>query len=199
MVTLEHEGIKQIKLYAKENNIPIMLDDGIEFLTTFLVKHQIQSVLEIGTAIGYSAIMMALTNPFVKITSVERDEKRYLEALKNIKKFNLDDRITLIFKDAMELKLHDKFDFIFLDAAKAQNINFFNSFSSNLNSNGYIFTDNLSFHGLVNKKESEIKSRNVRGLVRKINEYIEFLKKNNDYDTNFYEIGDGISISQSKK
>lgn len=199
MVMLEHEELKQIKKYAEENNIPIMLDDGIDFLTTFLIKNQIKNVLEIGTAIGYSAIMMALTNPYIKITSVERDKERYLEALKNVKKLNLESRITLIFKDALELKLQDKFDLIFLDAAKAQNIQFFNSFSSNLNSNGYFFTDNLSFHGLVDKEEDEIKSRNVRGLVRKIKEYIEFLKQNDNYNTVFYEIGDGISISQSKK
>lgn len=199
MVGVEHMMIRQIKKYAKDNNIPIMQDAGIDFLTTFLIKNKIRSVLEIGTAIGYSAIMMALTNPYIKITSVERDEKRYLEALKNIKELHLDDRITLVFKDALDLKLEDKFDLIFLDAAKAQNINFFHSFSRNLNSNGFIITDNLEFHGLVEKDESEIKSRNVRALVRKIKEYIRFLEQNVEYETTFYKIGDGLSVSQSKK
>lgn len=191
--------VKQIKKYAKDNNIPIMQDAGIDFLTTFLIKNKIRSVLEIGTAIGYSAIMMALTNPYIKITSVERDEKRYLVALKNIKELHLDDRITLVFKDALDLRLEDKFDLIFLDAAKAQNINFFHSFSGNLNSNGFIITDNLEFHGLVEKDEGEIKSRNVRALVRKIKEYIRFLEQNVEYETTFYKIGDGLSVSQSKK
>lgn len=199
MVGVEHMMIKQIKKYAKDHNIPIMQDAGIDFLTIFLIKNKIRSVLEIGTAIGYSAIMMALTNPYIKITSVERDEKRYLEALKNIKELHLDDRITLVFKDALDLKLEDKFDLIFLDAAKAQNINFFHSFSRNLNSNGFIITDNLEFHGLVEKDESEIKSRNVRALVRKIKEYIRFLEQNVEYETTFYKIGDGLSVSQSKK
>ena len=175
-----------------------MMDAGIDFLTTFIIKNHINSVLEIGTAIGYSAIMMALSNPLLKITSVERDEKRYLEALKNIKKFNLEERITLIFKDATDLNLDDKFDLIFLDAAKGQNINFFKSFSNNLNDKGFIITDNLSFHGLVEKKEEEIESKNVRSLVRKIKEYITFLEENNSFETKFYHIGDGISVSQKK-
>lgn len=199
MVGTSHEEVRKIKKYALEKKVPIMQDEGIDFLTTFLIKNQIKSVLEIGTAIGYSAIMMALSNPYVKITSVERDEVRYLEALKNIKKLHLDDRITLIFKDALDLKLEEKFDLIFLDAAKSQNINFFNLFSSNLNSEGYIITDNLEFHGLVAKDEKEIKSRNVRGIVRKIKDYIRFLESNTSYETTFYKIGDGISVSKSKK
>ncbi len=199
MVGTSHEEVRKIKEYALEKKVPIMQDEGIDFLTTFLIKNQIKSVLEIGTAIGYSAIMMALSNPYVKITSVERDEVRYLEALKNIKKLRLDDRITLIFKDALDLKLEEKFDLIFLDAAKSQNINFFNLFSSNLNSEGYIITDNLEFHGLVAKDEKEIKSRNVRGIVRKIKDYIRFLESNTSYETTFYKIGDGISVSKSKK
>lgn len=199
MVGTSHEEVRKIKEYALEKKVPIMQDEGIDFLTTFLIKNQIKSVLEIGTAIGYSAIMMALSNPYVKITSVERDEVRYLEALKNIKKLHLDNRITLIFKDALDLKLEEKFDLIFLDAAKSQNINFFNLFSSNLNSEGYIITDNLEFHGLVAKDEKEIKSRNVRGIVRKIKDYIKFLESNTSYETTFYKIGDGISVSKSKK
>lgn len=199
MVGTSHEEVRKIKEYALEKKVPIMQDEGIDFLTTFLIKNQIKSVLEIGTAIGYSAIMMALSNPYIKITSVERDEVRYLEALKNIKKLHLDNRITLIFKDALDLKLEEKFDLIFLDAAKSQNINFFNLFSSNLNSEGYIITDNLEFHGLVAKDEKEIKSRNVRGIVRKIKDYIRFLESNTSYETTFHKIGDGISVSKSKK
>ena len=81
--------IREIKEYAKQNDVPIMQDEGIEFLTNFIVKNQITTILEIGTAIGYSAIMMALTNPRIKVVSIERDEERYLEALKNVKKFLL--------------------------------------------------------------------------------------------------------------
>ena len=194
-----YSKIKEIKEYAKVNNVPIMLDDGIDFLTTFIIKYQISSVLEIGTAIGYSAIMMALANPKLKVVSIERDEERYLEALKNVKKFGLEDRITLLFKDALDVNIKDKFDLIFLDGAKGQNINFFEHFERNLNDEGFVITDNISFHGYVEKDESDIKSRNLRGLVRKIKAYIEFLKDNPNYITTFYEKGDGIAVTQKKE
>ena len=173
-----------------------MLDDGINFLTTFIIKHQIKNVLEIGTAIGYSAIMMALSSPHVKITSIERDHERYLEAVKNIKKFDLEDRITLIYNDAELVELKDQYDLIFIDAAKGKNRAFFEKFSKNLVKEGYVVTDNINFHGYVNKDESEIKTRNLRGLVRKIKEYITFLKNNSEFHTDFYEVGDGITVSK---
>ena len=191
-----YEIVKEIRTYAKENNVPIMLDDGIEFLTKYIVENKINTVLEIGTAIGYSAIMMALANPNLTVTTIERDEKRYLEALKNIKKLNLENRITLIFNDALDVNSECKYDLIFIDAAKAQSIKFFEKFERNLNPGGVIVTDNLEFHGLVKKKEEEIESRNLRALVRKVKEYINFLKANDRYETEFLSIGDGISVSK---
>lgn len=188
-----------MKDYANDHHVPIMEEEGINFLTTFVIKHQIKNVLEIGTAIGYSAIMMALCQPTLRITSIERDEERYLEALKNIKKFHLEDRITLIFKDALDVKIEGEFDLIFIDAAKAQEIKFFNLFTKNLTSKGFVVTDNIYFHGLVEKNEKEIKSHNLRGLVRKIKEYISFLNTNPDYDTIIYRVGDGIAVSQKKQ
>ena len=191
--------IKNIKEYAKENKVPIMQDDGMDFLTTLIIKNQSRNILEIGTAIGYSAIMMALCNPLIKVTSIERDEKRYLEAVKNIKKLNLENRITLIFNDALNVNLDDKYDLIFIDAAKSQNIKFFDKYKKNLLPNGYIITDNIMFHGLVNKDENEIKSRDLRGLVRKIKLYIEFLENHDKYKTVFYnDIGDGIAVTTVK-
>ena len=191
-----YEIVKEIRTYAKENNVPIMLDDGIEFLTKYIVENKINTVLEIGTAIGYSAIMMALANPNLTVTTIERDEKRYLEALKNIKKLNLENRITLIFNDALDVNIEGKYDLIFIDAAKAQSIKFFEKFERNLNPGGVIVTDNLEFHGLVKKKEEEIESRNLRALVRKVKGYINFLKANDRYETEFLSIGDGISVSK---
>lgn len=191
--------IKEIKEYAKENNVPIMVDEGIEFLTTFIIKHQISTVLEVGTAIGYSAIKMATASPNLKIVTIERDEARYLEALKNIKKLNLEDRITLIFNDALEVHLKEKFDLIFLDGAKGKNIEFLEHFEKNLNDDGFFITDNIGFHGLVEKDESEIKSRDLRGLVRKIKKYIAYLKESTVYDTKFYEKGDGIAVTSKKE
>ena len=198
MVGDNYKIIKEIKKEAKENKVPIMEDDGIDFLTTFIIKHQIKNVLEIGTAVGYSAIMMALANPKVKITSIERDEKRYLEAVKNIKKLGLENRITLLLRDALTVKWQDTIDLVFIDAAKAQNIKFFELFSRNLQDGGYIITDNMYFHGLVEKNEKEIESHNVRGIVRKIKEYINFLKENEDYETTIMPIGDGIAVSKKR-
>ena len=190
--------IREMKQYAEVNSVPIMVDEGIDFLTTFILKNHVKNVLEIGTAIGYSAIMMALVDPNLKITTIERDEVRYLEALKNVKAFDLENRITLIYNDAFNVKLDEKFDLIFIDAAKAQNIKFFEMFERNLEYRGVIITDNLKFHGLVDKKEEEIKSKNLRALVRKIKDYVDYLKTNEKYNTEFFEVGDGISVSTRK-
>lgn len=183
----------EIEDYAKKYNIPIMQKDGITFLTNFIKENNVKTILEIGTAIGYSAIKMALVADDIHVTSIERDISRYEEAVKNVSKYNLEDRITLILDDAFNVSLTDFFDLIFIDAAKAQNIKFFNKFSSNLNDKKYIITDNLNFHGLVNSNQEM--SKNLRQLVKKINNYIEFLKENKDYDTTFYDVGDGISVS----
>ena len=198
MVKSNYAIIKEIKEYAIKNKVPIMNQEGIDFLTTFIIKYQIKNILEVGTAIGYSAIMMTLCGPNIKVTTIERDEQRYLEAIKNIKKIGLEDRITLIFNDALKTRIDDKYDLIFIDAAKAQNIKFFELFERNLKDGGFIITDNMYFHGLVNKNEKEIKSRNVRGIVRKIKDYITFLKNNDNYNTTIYDIGDGIAVSEKK-
>ncbi len=191
--------IGKIKEYAKKFKVPIMQDEGINFLTDFIRKNQIKNILEVGTAIGYSAIMMALVNNEVKITTIERDENRYLEALKNIKRLGLEKRITLIFKDANDTYLDEKFDLVFLDAAKGQNIRFFQNFERNLVNGGYIITDNMNFHGLVFKDPQEITSKNLRSLVKKIKEYRAFLEENPLYVTQIYSLGDGIAVSNRKK
>ncbi len=192
------EEIESIKSYALENNVPIMQDAGINYLTNYIKKNKIKKILEIGTAIGYSAIMMCLVDSDVEVTTIERDEKRYLEAIKNIKKFKLEDRINLIYNDALEVKINDTYDLIFIDAAKAQNTKFFEKFERNLKSGGSIITDNMYFHGLVFKDEEEIGSRNLRQLVRKVKNYTLFLERNNKYDTEFLNIGDGLAISIKK-
>ena len=167
-------------------------------LTTFIMKKQIKRVLEVGTAIGYSAIMMALCDKEVHITTIERDETRYLEALKNIKKFGLEDRITLIFNDALQVDLNDEFDLIFIDAAKGKNKDFFNQFEHNLAIDGFIITDNMNFHGYVAMDESEIESKNIRGIVSKIKDYIYFLENHMLYKTTIYNIGDGVAVTERR-
>lgn len=191
-----NETIKNMEEYAKNNNVPIMQKDGIEFLLKFIKDNNIKSILEIGTAIGYSSIRMALLDNSINITTIERDSSRYSLALENIEKVSLSNRINVIYDDALNVNLNTKFDLIFIDAAKGKNIEFFEKYKKNLNNGGYIITDNLCFHGLVETDLSQIESRNVRGLVRKIRNYIDFLKQNKEFSTKFYTVGDGISISR---
>ena len=192
---LDENIIRQIKTYAELNNIPIMMDSGLDYLLKYISKNKIKKVLEIGTAIGYSAIMMCSVDSELVVTTIERDEKRYLEALKNVKDLHLEDRITLIYNDALNVRLDDKFDLVFIDAAKAQNIKFFQKFEPCLKKNGTIITDNMSFHGLVNEKNDERLSRNVRQLVRKVRDYKVFLENHKRFQTDFLDIGDGLAVS----
>ena len=192
-----HIRIKEIEKYAEENNIPIMQKDGIEFLTKYIKENKIKNVLEIGSAIGYSSIMMELVDNDIKVTTIERDEERYNIALKNIDEFNLNDRINIILGDALDTNIEGTYDLIFIDAAKSQYIKFFEKYELNLKQGGVIVTDNLSFHGLV-EDESKTTNRNTKQLVRKIRKYIEYLKENKNYKTVFYKLGDGIAISIKK-
>lgn len=197
---MKEEYIKQMEDYAEEKNIPIMDKKGIDFLCRFIEKNEIRNILEIGTAIGYSSIKMALVNKNINIISIERDQERYIEAIKNVKKMKLDKRISLVLADALDLGLNfkdTKFDMILIDAAKAQYINFFNKFEKNLADDGVIISDNMNFHGLVENVD-EIKSRNLRQLITKLKKYISFLQENEKYDTKFYKVGDGIAITAKK-
>ena len=189
--------IEAIEKYAKDNNVPIMEHEGIEFLTKYIKEHNVKKILEIGTAIGYSAIRMALIDNNIKIVTIERDKNRYDEALKNISNMDLKNQITPILNDAFDVVLDEKYDLIFIDAAKAQYIKFFEKFKNNLSENGVIISDNLNFHGLTHGEHKNL-SRNVKGLVRKLNLYIEFLKNNEEFNTIFLELGDGIGISTRK-
>ena len=188
-------NIIEMKKYALENNVPIMTDEGLKFLLDYIKNHSIKRVLEIGTAIGYSAICMCSIDDDITVTSIERDEKRYLEAVKNVKKCDLDNRIQLMFGDALETEVKGMYDLIFIDAAKAQNIKFFEKYQKNLSDNGTIITDNMNFHGLVQQEDQSTLSRNLRQLVRKVNNYKAYLIENEKFQTNFYDIGDGIAVS----
>lgn len=187
--------LKALEKYAEENNVPIIQKEGLNFILNYIKENKVKKILEIGTAIGYSAINMALIDENIKITTIERNKEMFSLATKNVKDFNLEKRINIIYADALEAEIKDKYDLIFIDAAKAQYIKFFEKYKSNLKENGAIITDNLNFHGLANNPE-EIHSKNLKALVRKINNYKEFLKENKEFKTNFYEKGDGISVSK---
>ena len=172
--------LEEIEIYAKNNNVPIMEKEGIEYLTNYIKDNDVKNILEVGTAIGYSAIKMCLVSDDIKVTTIERDKERYDMAIENIKKFNLEDRINVIFGDALEVSVDGNYDLIFIDAAKSQSIKFFNKYEVLLNSNGTIITDNINFHGYTFSNE-RINSRNLRQMIRKIHEYLDFLKENKDY------------------
>ena len=191
--------IKAMEAYAIENNVPIIQKESILYIMKYIKEHNYKSILEIGSAIGYSAILMASTSDDIKLTTIERDETRYMECLKNIKKSGLDKKITTVYQDALEVNLTGvSYDLIFIDAAKGQNINFFEKYKNFLNKGGVIITDNLAFHGLVGKSET-IESKNLRQLVEKVEKYIEFLKDNDEFTTEFLDIGDGLSVSKRKE
>ena len=183
--------------YAIEKEDDIMLKDGIEYLCNYIKEHNIKRILEIGSAIGYSAIKMALVSDDITVTTIEKDKVRYDMAVLNIQKFNLDKRIKIILGDALETEIDGEYDLIFIDASKGNNTNFFKKYSKNLSSYGIIITDNLLFHGLV-RDEKLIKTKNQRGIVRKIKDYIDFLDKNEEFETMYLDIGDGIAISRRK-
>ncbi len=191
------ELLHKMEKYAQRHNVPIMQGEGVYFLKQYIEDNNISRILEVGSAIGYSAIQMALVSPSVEVVSIERDELRYNEAIKNVQDAGLKDRITLYHADALEIEIDGLFDMIFIDAAKAQYIRFFTKYEKNLQVGGSIISDNLSFHGMVEDIES-VKNRNTKQLVKKIIKYIKYLQNHEEYHTTFYDIGDGIAISKKK-
>ena len=188
--------LNQIKKYALENNVPIMEDESSDIIIEEIKKNSLENILELGTAIAYTTIKLANINQNIKITSIERDNKRYTIAKENVQKSNLSN-ITLIHEDIYKTNIKDKFDLIIIDAAKAQNKGFFEKFKNNLSNKGIISIDNLSFHGLVGKS-TEIKSKNLKALVRKIENFVNFLKENTEFNVTFIEVGDKIAICKKK-
>jgi predicted O-methyltransferase YrrM len=194
-----NEAIQELKTYALSHKVPIIQEEGLVFLIQIIRLKEANKVLEIGTAIGYSSIQMARhTNAM--IDTIEKDSQMVQEANKNIVSLNLQNRIHVFEADALELdvsKLSGPYDIIFIDGAKAQYEKFFEKYEHLLTPNGIIVSDNLLFHGLVYSNEAL--SKNLRGLVRKIEHYIEWLHSHPKYQTLFFDIGDGMAVSERKK
>lgn len=189
--------MKELEEYAKINNIPIMQKDGILYLINYIKENNIKNILEIGSAIGYSSIMMASINSDIRITTIERDKDRYDLAVSNIKKYNLDKQINIIYGDAVDTDITGMYDLIFIDAVKGKNTFFFEKYKNNLVKGGTIITDNLSFHGLVEDSDL-VKTKNQRGIVNKIKDFISFLDNNDEFDTEYIPVGDKIAISKRR-
>lgn len=188
--------IKEIEEYGTLKNVPIMSEDTIETIKNIITVNEFHTILEVGTAIGYSTICFASTPGVTNITSIERDPIRSAIAVNNVEKSGLKN-ITLRHIDALEIELNDKFDLIIIDAAKSQNMKFFNKFKDNLNEDGIIIIDNLSFHGYVNQTE-RIKSRNLRQMVNKIRKFIDFLNNNEEFTVKYIEVGDTLGVCKRK-
>ena len=191
------DNLLSIKAYASREAVPIMQDEGCDFICDYIKEHSCKSILEIGTAIGYSSIRFASLADDIKVTTIELDIDRHLKALENFKAAGLSDRITAIHGDALTYPLEGEFDLIFIDAAKAQYIKFFEKYKANLAQGGVIISDNLSFHGMVDDL-SLTHNYSTKKLVKKIQKYAEFLRTNQEFETTFYEIGDRIAVSKRK-
>lgn len=185
----------ELKEYAKENKVPIIFDDGLSFLRELILKYHVKDILEIGTAIGYSALCMAQLGTYVD--TIERDPKCVEIARNFLGKYDQEKRITLIEADALTYDISEnrKYDMIFIDAAKSQYEAFFNRYTPYLKEGGIVVCDNIDFHDL---KEEQV-SRKTRALLKKIHKFKLFLESNDAYQTTFFHRGDGISVSIKKR
>ena len=184
-------SLERLKAIARQHQIPIVSDEGLSVIKETIINHQVKSVLEIGTAIGYSALAMASFG--CHVDTFERDEDMILAASNNFDRFDSEKRIRLIPFDALTYtgKL-DMYDMIFIDAAKAQYERFFEKFVPYLKPNGVIICDNLRFHDL----NPQDVNRHTKQLLRKISNFKTFLTNHPNFRTVFVDSGDGMSITR---
>ncbi|WP_078552697.1 O-methyltransferase [Bacillus alkalicellulosilyticus] len=198
LIPTRSEVLIEMEAYAKEHNVPIMELIGIEMILQLLKLAKPKRILEIGTAIGYSAIRMAEALPDCEIVTIERDEVRYQKALTFIAKAQMENRITVILGDALEIegKLEKQapFDVLFIDAAKGQYQRFFEKYSSYVKNGGTIISDNVLFKGYVANIE-QVEKKRLKSLAKKLSTYNEWLMNLANYDTSIIPIGDGVAIS----
>lgn len=193
-------SVRELEEYAKENHIPIMEPLGIHFLMQLIRIQRPENILEIGSAIGYSALQMVNAFPATKVTTIERDPSRYEQAVSNIKKNKKESSIEVLFGDALELQQdiaqRGPYDLLFIDAAKGKYQQFFNSYAPLLQSHGVIITDNVLFKGYV--YENEDASKRMKKLAQKIDSFNQWLHNLEEYQTVLVPVGDGIAITTRK-
>ena len=190
--------LKIIKEKALENHIPIIMDDTLEYIYKLYEDKKISSILEIGTAVGYSAICFTeilRDNGF--IDTIERDEQRIEEAKENIKKAEVEEKINIISGDAVEIlpTINKKYDMIFIDAAKGKYPFFLKEALRLLNSDGIILADNILYKGYV---MSDYNKHKQRTAVRNLREYIKEVTENPNLETQILEIGDGLAVTKTR-
>ncbi|KXZ39666.1 Predicted O-methyltransferase YrrM [Alkalithermobacter thermoalcaliphilus JW-YL-7 = DSM 7308] len=186
--------------YAKEHNVPIIQKEVASFLKVLLKIHKPKRILEVGTAIGYSSILFALSlDKECQIITVERNEEMIKKATENIKKFGLQDNITIIDGDAKEKlkEIDGNFDMIFLDAAKGQYKIFFDIVIDKLDVGGLLISDNVLYKGMIASDEFLIKRKKT--IAKRMREYLDYICNCNYLDTSLVPIGDGIALSYKKE
>ena len=189
--------ILEMEKYAEEFNVPIVTKEVAEYLKFIVKSHQFKNVLEVGTAIGYSGIIIAreIQKNGGKLYTIEIDEERFNLAQENFKKSNLDNIIS-IKGDAVEeiKKINDKFDFVFIDASKGHYMEFFEDSYKFLNENGIIFIDNIMFRGYLYKEFP----KRFKTIVRRLNEFIDYLYEREGGEFVLLPFGDGIGLYRKK-
>lgn len=191
--------LEKIKKKALENHIPIIMDDTLEYIYNIYINKPISSILEIGTAVGYSAI--CFTNILKNegfIDTIERDEERILEAKKNIQLAEVENKINIISGDAVEIlpTINKKYDMIFIDAAKGKYPFFLKEALRMLKDNGIILADNILYKGYV---MSDYNKHKQRTAVRNLREYIKETTENPNLETQILEIGDGLAVTKRRE
>lgn len=195
---MNKEELEKIKQKALEEHIPIIMDDTLDVIAKYLKEIKPKKILEIGTAVGYSA--MCFSEYLVedgKIDTIERDKDRIKEAKINIKKVGVENKINIYEGDAVEIlpTLNDKYDVVFIDAAKGKYPFFLKESLRMLNDNGIIFADNILYKGYV---LSDYNKHKQRTAVRNLREYIKEVSENPNLETEILEVGDGLAISRIK-
>lgn len=191
--------LEKIKEEALAEHIPIIMDDTLEVIEKLLKDKKINRILEIGTAVGYSAICFSeFLEDGGSIDTIEREEERVIKAKENIKKAEVEAKINIHFGDAVEIlpTFEDKYDMIFIDAAKGKYPFFLSQALRLLSSDGIILADNVLYKGYV---MSDYNKHKQRTAVRNLREYIKEVTENPNLETKILEVGDGLAVSIRKR
>ncbi|KEO85195.1 O-methyltransferase [Tumebacillus flagellatus] len=193
LVPERDELLQELESRAEELYIPILDLETMGFLRVFLAVAKPKSILEVGSAIGYSAIVMARATDAV-LTTIERDPERAQEARRNLERAGLTERVQLLEGDALEIiPTLGEYDLIFLDAAKGQYPRFLELLHPHLKSGGILLSDNVLFQGLVSG-DPEVKHK-LRTMINRLREYNVMLTQHPDYETSILPVGDGLAVS----
>ena len=191
------EEFNRVKEYALERHIPIIMDDTLEKIKEILSIENAKRILEVGTAVGYSACCFAM-NSDAQIDTIEIDSDRAKEAKINIEKIGFKNRINIIEGNAVDImpSLEPGYDIIFIDAAKSKYNIFLEESLKLIKDNGLIIADNILYKGYV---MSDYNKHKQRTAVRHLREYIKEVTENASLETEILEIGDGLAITRVKK